>query len=59
MGEWHEFKVKGQKLSLLNLLDKVVSMSDRYPLRSNLLSIAAGQSTSTASRERDFSVMNW
>jgi hypothetical protein len=26
-GEWYEFKVIGQKLTLLDLLDKVVSMT--------------------------------
>jgi hypothetical protein len=58
MGEWYEFKVIGQKLTLLDLLHKVVSMSDTFPLLSKLLSIVEVLPMSTASCEQGFSVMN-
>jgi hypothetical protein len=58
MGEWQEFEVIGQKLHLLDLLDKAVSMSDRFPLLSKLFSAAAVLPMPTASYERGFSVVN-
>lgn len=58
MGEWYEFKVFGQKLPLQDLLDKVVSMCDRFPNLSKLLGVIAVLPTSTASCERGFSTMN-
>jgi hypothetical protein len=56
MGEWSKFKVTGQKLSLLNLLDKIVSMSDRSPLLNKLLSTLVVLSTSPC--EKGINVMN-
>jgi hypothetical protein len=35
MAEWHEFKIKGQMLPLLDMLNKVVPMSGRFPLLSS------------------------
>jgi hypothetical protein len=58
MGKWYEFKVTGQKLRLLDLLGKVVSMSDRFPLLGKLLSNVALLLTCRASCERRFSVTN-
>jgi hypothetical protein len=40
MGEWYECKIIGQKLPLPVVLDKVVSMSDRFPLPRKFLNIA-------------------
>lgn len=58
MGEWYEFKVFGQKLPLHDLFDKAISMNDRFPLLSKLITIIAVLPTSTASCERGFSIMN-
>jgi hypothetical protein len=41
MGQWYEFNVMGQKITFLDLLEKVVSMSDRFPLLDMLPSIVA------------------
>jgi hypothetical protein len=47
MGEYYELKVTEQKLPLLDLLNKVASMSDRFPLPGTLAVLP----TSTVSYE--------
>jgi hypothetical protein len=58
MGNCYEFKVTRQKLRLLELLGKVVSLSDRFPFLRKLLGNVAVLQTSTATGERRFSVTN-
>jgi hypothetical protein len=58
MGEWCKFKVLNKKLFLLDMPDRVISMSDRFPLLRKLLSIVAVPPTSTASCGRGFKVAN-
>jgi hypothetical protein len=52
ISELSGFKVTGQKLSPLDMFNKVVSMSDRFPLLSKLLSISAVLPTSISPCER-------
>jgi hypothetical protein len=55
--EWCEIKVIGQILPLLDLLERVSSVSDRFPLLWKLVSIA-GTLPTTASYEKGISVTN-
>jgi hypothetical protein len=51
MDEWYEFVIIGQKLPLSDVLDKVVSMSDRFLCQGSSSVLSA----STASYRKGFS----
>lgn len=58
LGEWYEFKVLGKGLPLNDLLERSLTLKDRFPMLGDLLSIVATIPVSTASCERGFSSMN-
>lgn len=56
--EWYEFKVLGKNLALDSLFERCISMKDRFPHLTNLLSIVLTLPVSTSSCERGFITMN-
>jgi hypothetical protein len=58
MCEWYEFKVMDQMLPSIDLLVKVVSTGDTFPLLSKLLSVVATLRIIIASCHRSICVMN-
>jgi hypothetical protein len=56
--ELYEFKVLGKEIKLSDLLNNVLSNSNRFPVLVKLLSIISVLLVSTASCERGFSEIN-
>jgi hypothetical protein len=58
LNEWYEFKVLGNRMKFSDLLNNVLSKSNRFPVTGKLLSTIPPLSVSTASWEIQFNKMN-